>query len=148
MRPILAAFLVYVLFLIQASLTPYCPDLILLALLAFALRETRLVVTLLGFFGGLLADLTAPATAGAGILAYSALAYGAASLQNLLYRARWYVLLLAIIGIVLRHAIPVLAGTGFPGWNQAVVSAALTVALAVPAELLISRLFYRRWTPG
>ena len=78
----------------------------------------------------------------------SAIAYGAASLQNLLYRARWYVLLLVVIGVVLRYAIPALAGTGFPGWSRAVVSAGLTVALAVPAELLISRLFYRQWTPG
>jgi len=147
MRSVLAAFLIYILFLIQASLSPYCPDLILLALLAFALHERRLAVTALGFFGGLLVDLTAPATAGAGILAYSALAYGAASLRNLLYRARWYVLLLVILGVVLRHVIPVLAGTGFPGWGRAVVSAGLTVALAVPAELLISRLFYRQWTP-
>ncbi len=147
MRPVLAAVLVYLLFLIQASLTPYCPDLILLALLAFALHEPRLVVTSLGFFGGLLVDLTAPATAGAGILAYSALAYGASSLQTLLYRARWYLLLLVIIGVILRSVIPVLAGTGFPGWSHAVVSAGLTVALAVPAELLISRLFYRQWTP-
>jgi rod shape-determining protein MreD len=147
MRPFLAAFLVYLLFLIQASITPYCPDLILLALLAFALHEPRLVVTCLGFFGGLLVDLTAPATAGAGILAYSAVAYGAASLQTLLYRARWYLLLLVIVGVILRGAIPVLAGAGFPGWGHAVVSAGLTIAIAVPAELLISRLFYRQWTP-
>ena len=40
-----------------------------------------------------------------------------------------------------------IAGAGFPGWGHAVVSAGLTIAIAVPAELLISRLFYRQWTP-
>lgn len=147
MRQVLAALLLYILFLVQASLSPWCPDLVLITLLAFALHERRLVVTLLGFFGGLLVDLTAPASAGAGILAYSALAYGAASVQGVLYRARWSILLLVVIGLVVRHAIPVLTGTGFPGWGPVVVSGGLTVLLAIPTELLTSRLFYRRWTP-
>lgn len=146
MRRLLAGVLVYILFLVQAGLSPYCPDLVLLALLAFALHERPLAVTLLGLLGGLLVDLTAPATAGTAILTYTALAYGAASLQGLLYRARWSVLLLVVVGLAVRHAVPVLTGTGFPGWTVVALSGGLTLLLAIPAELLISRIFYRRWT--
>ncbi len=145
MRQLLAALLLYLLFLAQAALSPFSPDLLLLALFIFALHENKLAVTMLGLLCGLCLDLTAPSTAGVNILVYAGLAYGVASLHTLLYRPRWNLAILTAVGLIIKYSLHAVAGAGLPGLLPIAVSAAITIALVVPVDLLLSQLFYRRW---
>ncbi len=143
-KPLLLA-LLYVLFIVQAMLSPWGPDLLLIVVLVLAIHEDRLTVVLLAFFSGLCLDLLSPASIGAGILVFVGLAYGATSLRTVVYRARWYVAALVLTGFLLKQLVFGLAGGGAPGFLPLLVSGLLTVVLAVPAELAAVRLFYPAW---
>ncbi len=148
MTAALELLLLYGLFLVQAWFTPFSPDLVLLLLAVLSLHEGRLAATLLGAFAGLCLDLTAPGHLGTNFVTYSAFAYLTASLHGLVYRGRWYFVVLALLGLALRAGLHALTGAGLPGPLPLAVSAGLTVVLAVPADLLFGRLFARRWTTG
>ncbi|OYD14031.1 hypothetical protein CH330_09495 [candidate division WOR-3 bacterium JGI_Cruoil_03_51_56] len=145
MRQFLAALFLYLLFLIQAGLAPFGPDLILLALFVFALHENKLLITILAFLAGLCLDLTAPQTIGINILIYSGLAYGIASLHSIIYRGHWYLTGLVLVGLAIKYSAYALVGAGIPGLMPLIISSVITIVLAVPADLFISRLFYHQW---
>jgi len=140
-----ALLLVYAAFVVQAGLFPAGPDLVLLCIVVFALHERRLFATALGAVAGLLLDLTAPFSLGANALTLAAIGYLAASVHPMFYRARWYVLVLAVVSLALRHLLRLLTGAGLPPLPVVLSSGLLTVALSLPAELLLARLFSRRW---
>jgi len=137
--------LLYVLFLVQSLLAPWGPDLLLVSLVALAVHEDRVTAALLAFFGGLCLDLLSPSTMGAGILTLTVLAYAAASLRAIVYRARWYVLALVLAGFLLKFAVLALAGAGSPGPAPLVVSGLLTLGVAFPVEMAVARVFYPGW---
>lgn len=148
MRMLLLAALLYLFCLIQIGFAPFAPDLVLLALFVVALHASRLAATALALFCGLCLDLASPATLGASILAYTALTYGASSLHSFVYRGRWHMLAIALAGLALKYLVHYLARVGLPPTIPLVVSSMLTLILAMPAERLLSGLFYTRWKTG
>lgn len=136
---------VYTAFVVQASLFPMGPDLVLLCVVVFALRERRLFATALGLAAGLLLDLTAPLSLGTNALALAAVGYLAASVHPIFYRARWYVPAATVAALALKHLIRLLAGAGLPPLPLLVVLSPVTIALSPLVEMLLARLFSRRW---
>ena len=147
-RQVLTVLLVYLLCLIQLSIGPFGPDLVLIALFVFALHENRLVATLLAFFAGLVLDIATPSNLGVGIAAYAALTYGTASLHSIVYRSRWHLLALVLAGLVAKDTVLHLARAGTPSLLPLAVSAGLTLLLVHPADRLLVRMFYPRWKTG
>jgi rod shape-determining protein MreD len=147
-RQLLAALVIYLLFLIQASLPPGAPDLVLLALIVLALHEGKLASTLLGTFSGLCLDMTAPAYLGANLLFLTVIGYAVASLRSYFYRGRWSAPLLALGALAVKW-IMLLAVRAVPAaLVPQLVSTGLTLALSPLAGVLLVRLFYVRWSPG
>jgi rod shape-determining protein MreD len=144
-RRLIAYLLIYLLFLVQASLPAWWPDLMLAMVIACAFHETRLASTLLGAFAGLCADMTAPAFAGAGLLAYALAGYGVASVRRLFYRARWAALLLGLAALVLKWLTLYLVGPGLPSVAPILVSSCLTLLLVPVADAAVGRLLYPGW---
>jgi rod shape-determining protein MreD len=140
--------LLYVLSVLQAGLMPVGPDLALLALLVAALHEHRLAVTALGAFTGLVLDLTNPTGLGSSMLALAAVAYATAAFRSYFYRARWFILIPALLGVLIRLGLQLLAGVPAADPVRVAVSAILTVALSPLADRLLTRLFYHRWKPA
>ncbi len=145
MRILSIIVMLYVVCLVQIGFAPYSPDLLLLLLFVVSLHENRLLSTLLGFFSGLCLDLSSPACLGCGTLLYAGCAYGASSLHSLIYRGRWHMLILATIGLTLKYVLFFLCGAGLPPVRALLISSCTTLLLAVPADLLLSHLFYAKW---
>ncbi len=148
MRTFVAFLLLYLLFLIQASVTPWWPDLILLGLIVVSLHENRITSTLAGAFAGLCLDLTSPAFAGTHLFTLAATGYGVSLLRSLFYRARWATLLFVVMALALKWVAVAAFGAGLPGLPALLVSSALTLALAPLTELGLTRLLYHRWQPA
>jgi rod shape-determining protein MreD len=148
MRTLAAFLLLYLLFLIQASVTPWWPDLILLGLIVVSLHENRITATLVGAFAGLCLDVTSPAFAGTHLFTLAATGYGVALLRSLFYRARWATLLFVAMALALKWIAVAAFGAGFPGLPALLVSSALTLALAPLTELGLTRLLYHGWRPA
>jgi len=148
MRTVIAFLLLYVLFLLQASVTPWWPDLVLLGLIVVSLHETRTMAALAGAFAGLCLDMTSPAFTGTYTVTQALTGYGVAVLRTVFYRARWATLLLVAMALVLKWVVLALLGPGLPGLAPLLVSSALTLALAPPVELGLAALLYPRWQPA
>ena len=148
MRTLIACAVLYVLFLVQASVTPWWPDLVLLGLVIIALHENRLASTLAGAFAGLCLDVTSPAFLGAHAVSLAATGYGVAVLRTLFYRARWATLLFTLLALALKWAAVGLLGAGLPGLPALLVSSTLTLLLAPLAEFTLARLLYHGWQPA
>ncbi len=148
MRTFFAFVLLYVLFLIQASVTPWWPDLILLGLIIVSLHENRIASALAGAFAGLCLDLTDPAFMGTHMVTLAATGYGVAVLRTVFYRARWATFLFTAMALALKWTAVGLLGTGFPGLAALLVSSALTLLLAPLVELGLTRLLYHGWQPA
>jgi rod shape-determining protein MreD len=148
MRTVVAFLLLYLLFLVQASVTPWWPDLVLLGLIAISLHETRLASAVAGACVGLCLDMTNPAFTGTSMLVLAVTGYGVASLRTLFYRARWATLLFVLMALALKWTALALFGPGPPGLAPLLVSSALTIALAPLAELGLTRLIYPGWQPA
>jgi rod shape-determining protein MreD len=147
-RTFVAFVLIYVLFLIQASVTPWWPDLVLLGLIVVSLHENRITSTLAGACAGLCLDVTSPAFAGTHLVTLAATGYGVAVLRTVFYRARWATLLLTIMALALKWAAVGLLGTGLPELPALLISSGLTLLLAPLAELSLTRLLYHGWQPA
>jgi len=147
-RTFFAFLLLYLLFMIQASVNQWWPDLVLLGLIVISLHENRLASTLAGSFAGLCLDVTSPAFLGAHILTFAATGYGVAVLRSVFYRARWATLLLTAMALVLKWAVVELTGAGLPAVPALLTSSALTLLLAPLAELGLAGLLYHRWQPA
>ena len=148
MRTFVAFILLYLLFLIQASVTLWWPDLILLGLVVVSLHENRITSTLAGAFAGLCLDLTSPAFAGTHLVTLAATGYGVALLRSLFYRARWATLLFVAMALTLKWIAVAALGAGLPGLPALLTSSALTLLLAPLAELGLTRLLYHGWQPA
>ena len=148
MRTFIAFVLLYLLFLIQASVTPWWPDLVLLGLIVVSLHENRITSTLAGAFAGLCLDVTSPAFAGTHLVTLAATGYGVSVLRTLFYRARWATLLFMAMALALKWAAVGLLGTGLPEHPALLVSSGLTLLLAPLAELSLTRLLYHGWQPA
>jgi rod shape-determining protein MreD len=148
MRTFVAFLLLYLLFLIQASVNPWWPDLILLGLIAVSLHETRLTSAVAGAFAGLCLDMTNPAFAGTSLFALAVTGYGVAALRTLFYRARWATLLFVLMALTLKWTALALFGPGLPGLAPLLVSSVLTMTLAPLVELGLARFLYPGWQPA
>jgi rod shape-determining protein MreD len=148
MRTFVAFLLLYLLFLIQASVTPWWPDLVLLGLIVVSLHENRITATLAGAFSGLCLDMTSPAFTGSYLVTLATTGYGVALLRSLFYRARWATLLFVAMALALKWIAVGLFGSGLPGLPALLVSSTLTLVLAPLTELGLTRLLYHRWQPA
>ncbi len=148
MRTFFAFVLLYLLFMIQASLNPWWPDLVLLGLIVVSLHESRLASTLAGAFAGLCLDVTSPAFLGAHLATLAATGYGVAVLRPLFSRARWATLLFTAMALALKWAALGLIGAGLPVLPALLTSSALTLLLAPLAELGLTGLLYHGWQPA
>jgi rod shape-determining protein MreD len=148
MRTLAALAVLYLFFLIQASIAPWFPDLVLLGLVAISLHESRAASALLGGFAGLCLDMTSPTFAGANLLLLAFTGYGVALLRTFFYRARWATLLFVLAALALKWTVLAAFGPGLPGLAALVVSSALTLLLAPLAELGLGRLLYPGWQPA
>jgi rod shape-determining protein MreD len=145
MRTFVAFLLLYLLFLVQASVTQWWPDLVLVGLIVVSLHETRITSTLAGAFAGLCLDMTSPAFTGAYLVTLAATGYGVALLRSLFYRARWATLLFVAMALVLKWVAVALFGPGLPGLPALLVSSILTLILAPLTELGLTGLLYHGW---
>lgn len=144
MRQFSALLFIYLLFILQTSIIPVGPDLVLLTVIVFALHENRLTATLLGFWAGLGFDLTNPALFGGQMLAFGILGYSTSVIRNLFYRNRWHTPLFACIGFALKTAF---AHPGIPNRSNTLpllFTLVFTLLLSPFAEPALIRLFYRR----
>jgi len=148
MRTFAAFLLLYLLFLVQASATPWWPDLVLLGLIAVSLHEKRITATLAGAFVGLCLDMTSPAFTGTYMVTLAATGYGVSLLRSLFYRARWATLLFVAMALALKWIAVAAVGPGLPGLSALLVSSMLTLVLAPLAELGLTRLLYHGWQPA
>jgi len=148
MRTFLAFLLLYILFLVQASVASWWPDLVLLGLIIVSLHENRIMSTLAGAFAGLCLDTTSPTFAGTHLVTLAATGYGVAVLRAVFYRARWATLLFTAMALALKWAAMGLLGTGLPGLPALLASSALTLLLVPLAELGLTRLLYHGWQPA
>ena len=148
MRTLFAFILLYLLFLVQASVTPWWPDLVLLGLIIVSLHENRIASALAGAFAGLCLDVTSPAFMGTHLATLAATGYGVAVLRTVFYRARWATLLFTAMALAIKWAAVGLLGAGSPGLPALLVSSALTLLLAPLAELGLTRLLYHGWQPA
>lgn len=148
MRTFFALILLYLLFLVQASVTPWWPDLVLLGLIIVSLHENRITSAVAGAFAGLCLDVTNPAFLGTHLGTLAATGYGVAVLRTVFYRARWATFLFTAMALALKWAAVGLIGTGLPSLPALLVSSALTLLLAPLAELGLTRLLYHGWQPA
>gem|GEM_PF-716256 len=148
MKTFIAFILLYLLFLVQASVTPWWPDLLLLGLIVVSLHENRLTSPLAGAFAGLCLDVASPAFLGAHTVTLAATGYGVAVLRTLFYRARWATLLFTSMALALKWLAVALLGAGLPGLPALLVSSALTLLLAPLVELTLTRVLYHGWQPA
>jgi rod shape-determining protein MreD len=148
MRTFVAFFLLYLLFLVQASVTPWWPDLVLLGLIVVSLHENRITATLAGAFAGLCLDMTSPSFTGTYLVTLAATGYGVALLRSLFYRARWATLLFVAMALALKWIAVAAVGPGLPGLPALLVSSTLTLILAPLTELGLTRLLYHGWQPA
>jgi rod shape-determining protein MreD len=147
-RTFVAFILLYLLFLVQASVTPWWPDLVLLGLIIVSLHENRITSTLAGAFAGLCIDVASPAFMGTHLVTLAATGYGVAVLRTVFYRARWATFLFTATALTLKWAAVGILGAGLPGLPALLVSSALTLLLAPLAELGLTRLLYHGWQPA
>jgi rod shape-determining protein MreD len=148
MRTFVAFLLLYLLFLVQASATPWWPDLVLLGLIVVSLHENRITSTLAGAFAGLCLDMTSPAFTGTYLVTLAATGYGVALLRSLFYRARWATLLFVAMALALKWIAVAAVGPGLPDLPALLVSSTLTLVLAPLTELGLTRLLYHGWQPA
>jgi rod shape-determining protein MreD len=147
-RTFVAFILLYLLFLVQASVTPWWPDLVLLGLIIVSLHENRITSALAGAFAGLCLDVTSPAFMGTHLGTLAATGYGVAVLRTVFYRARWATFLFTAMALALKWTAVGLLGAGLPGLPALLVSSTLTLLLAPLAELGLTRLLYHGWQPA
>lgn len=140
MSALWSLFLLYLLFLVQAALGPYCPDLLLLTVIAFAVNGTetrspagnRLSACGHGAFAGFLLDLLTPGAFGLNLLIYAVVGYGAAVIAGITWHAFGIALPLALFALLLRLLGSLLTDTGPAPVLPFAISSALTLALALP----------------
>jgi rod shape-determining protein MreD len=147
-RTFVAFVLLYLLFLVQASVTPWWPDLVLLGLIIVSLHENRFTSALAGAFAGLCLDVTSPAFMGTHLFTLAATGYGVAVLRTVFYRARWATFLFTAMALALKWVAGALLGTGLPVLPALLVSSGLTLLLAPLVELGLTRLLYHGWQPA
>ncbi|NPV13329.1 rod shape-determining protein MreD [candidate division WOR-3 bacterium] len=143
MRQFLAFVFLYLLFVLQSTLFPIGPQVVLLALIVFALYENRLTATLLGIWAGLCLDLVTPTTLGVQMLALGGVGYGVAAVRNLFYRNRWHNLLFTLIGLILQYGLYHLVDKSPITIGSLLLTTTLTLALTPVAEPALVALFYR-----
>jgi cell shape-determining protein MreD len=132
----------YVLFLVQAALPAWWPDMMLLYLIAVSAHESKLASALLGAFLGLCLDMTAPAFLGSGLVVAAGIGYGVSSLRAFLYRARWATLLFALSALTLKWLALAFVGPGLPPWPLLAISSGCTLLLAPLIDATLTRLLY------
>ena len=144
MKRLLLAILLYALFLVHLLIAPWGPDLVLLFVLAIAVHETRLAATAGGIIGGLLLDIASPASLGINTLVYGIVSYATAVLHDIITRGRFYIAALALLALCVKYLAQLLIGSGAAGVGPVLVSSATTLALAVPVEWAVARLYRPR----
>jgi len=147
-RTLAVLLLMYLLFLVQASIGPWWPDLVVVALVVITLHESRTVSTLAGAWAGLCLDMTNPASLGTQFLALAASGYLVSLLHTVMYRARWATVGFVLLALALKRALAFLTGLGLPETTPLLVSSLLSLGLTPLAELVLSRLLYRKWQPA
>lgn len=143
MRPFFAFVFLYLLFVLQSTLFPIGPQVVLLALIVFALYENRLIATLLGIWAGFCLDLVSPTALGVQMLALGGVGYGVAVVRNLFYRNRWHNLLFTLIGLILQYGLYHLTNKSPITIGSLLITTTLTLALTPLAEPALVALFYR-----
>jgi rod shape-determining protein MreD len=147
-RTFFAFVLLYLLFMVQASVNQWWPDLVMLGLIVVALHEGRFASTLAGAFAGLCLDAASPTFMGAHMVTLAATGYGVAVLRTVFYRARWATLLFTAMALALKWAVVGLSGAGLPGLPALLASSALTLLLAPLVEFALAGLLYHGWQPA
>jgi rod shape-determining protein MreD len=147
-RTFVAFVLLYLLFMIQASVNQWWPDLVLLGLIVVSLHENRFASALAGAFAGLCLDVTSPSFLGAHLVTLAATGYGVAVLRTVFYRARWATFLFTAMALALKWVVVGLIGAGLPGLPALLTSSVLTLLLAPLAELGLAGLLYHGWQPA
>ena len=145
MNRLLPYLVLYLLFLVQAALSPWSPDLLLLTVIALAVTNerdrspgvTRLVSCGHGAFAGLLLDLLTPGAFGLNLFIYAVVGYGAALLVNITYHAAWVALPLVFFALLFRLLGGLLTPAGTPPVAPLLVTALLTILLAFPWQWVV-----------
>jgi rod shape-determining protein MreD len=126
---------------------PWVPDLLLLALLLLAIRQTPGRAAVIGFIVGLVMDVLTPAHFGAGILAHVLVGWGAAWGRSVFFADNLFVnAILFLVGTWVRNLLVlVLSGTA---WSELLVQ--LTIwsplqGLSTAAVGLLVVLLFRDW---
>lgn len=145
MRVFFRFIIIYILFLIQTGMTRYAPDLVLLAVLIFALSAPQKTTLSLCLFAGFCLDLINPMTFGFNLLICLITGFGIQSLQKLVYYGHRYLFVFLLIILVLKYGLGFLLFKTIPPIAEIIVSSLITLILVLPFNFIFDRLVCNPW---
>lgn len=145
MTAFLSLLALYFAFLLETGITRYPPDLVLLVLLIFALNETKKMVLGLSLFAGFCLDLVNPMTFGFNLLLCLLIGYGISALKEKIYYGKRHLVILLIIVLSVKYALGFLFFRSIPPLLEIIISGFVTLALILPGEWVLERIFAKLW---
>jgi|UniRef100_A0A7C6A8Y9 rod shape-determining protein MreD len=148
MRTFFRFLIIYLLFLLQTGIGRYAPDLVLLAVLIFALSAAPKTTLGLSLFAGFCLDLVNPMTFGFNLLICLITGFGIQSLQKLVYYGHRYLFLFLLIVLGLKYGLGFLIFGAIPPIPEIIVSGLITLILVLPFNFIFDRLVANPWRIG
>ncbi|MEO0093144.1 MAG: rod shape-determining protein MreD [candidate division WOR-3 bacterium] len=139
MKILFQLLLIYFLFLIQAGIAHYAPDLVMLALVIFALNEPKKAVLTLSCFAGFCLDLVTPQTFGFNLLLLILTGFSISNLRTMVYYANRYALVLLAIALGLKYGLGFLLFRVMPPVLEVLLSSLATLLLMLPFSFFKSK---------
>ncbi|MCX7785909.1 MAG: hypothetical protein N2201_06785 [candidate division WOR-3 bacterium] len=143
MRLFFSILFIYILFLIQVSFGQFPLDLTILGLVIFSLYDTAVSSLILGIWTGILWGLINPIYFGFPIIITTIIAYACNSIHRFIYKQRVYLIGIVLVVLIFKYLIGLIfthSQIRFTNWLLSVI---VLIAIALPLEILITKLFYR-----
>lgn len=144
MRLFFSIFFLYILFLIQTVLAPFPLDLVILGLIIFSLHDTTINSLILGIWTGILLGLINPIHFGFHIIVMAVIAYTSNSIHRFIYRQKIYFIGILLVALIFKYLMSFIITPGQIRFIYWLLSVIILLAIALPSETLIIKLFYRR----
>ncbi len=144
MRLFFSILFLYVLFLIQAVLAPFPLDLVILGLIIFSLHDTTVNSLILGIWTGILLGLINPIHFGFHIIVMAVIAYTSNSIHRFIYRQKIYFIGILLVALIFKYLMSLIIAPNPIQFTHWLLSVIILMAIALPSETLIIKLFYRR----
>ncbi|MEO0092076.1 MAG: hypothetical protein ABIK61_05165 [candidate division WOR-3 bacterium] len=144
MRLFFSIIFLYFLFLIQVSCNSFPLDLTILGLIIFSLHETAINSLILGIWSGLLLGLVNPINLGFHIFVMTIIAYASNSIHRFIYKQRVYLIGMLLVALIFKYLVGLIMTPSPMRFISWLLSVIVLTAIALPLEILITKLFYRQ----